>query len=242
MPRKRKIILLTYAITALAVVAFLVIQAFRVEESNSIVLLFFPAYGSGLFLLLAWLETIFFLVVFFRSFRELRGLLLPMLLASSLAPAYMTFLWIEQRPVVVPPPGQIPVPEAQYTRDRVAVKNEFTVHHLSKFQVENRIDTVYSVQTDTLIYSKDRTQFFALLAIDAGIKNQHQIMNSYIVGRNEPEGWSLQQPKGNICLTHFDSRRAMRKYLMAYFYERYSINDSDPDKPSIWTDAYIFPD
>ena len=243
MDRRRKLIFVTYAITAFAVLVYFVVKALDVPESASIGLLFFPIWVVGTFLLLACIETLVFLLIFLKSFRELRGLLLPMLGLSSLAPigiCIMLFLTREPE-VVVPPPGTLPVSQAQFTQDKRTVEETFRGEHLDRLIREDRIESLLSVETDTIFYSPDLKQIFAWVAIDAVIEHKRKVVNAYLTGRAMHGRWSLGRPKGNTWYTYFDSRSSMHDELLKYYYARYTINGSDPEKPDIWKDKYIFP-
>ena len=72
-------------------------------------------------------------------------------------------------------------------------------------------------------------------------ENKNWYFTEYRVGSRVGEVWVLARPKGNIWSTQFESPDSIRIQLLQYYYNRYSINGSDPDKPEIWTDSYIFP-
>ncbi len=238
---KKEIILGCYALTAVSVVGFLVYSAFQLDESSSIGLLFFPLYALGLFALFAWAESLLFMLLFAGGFREVRSLLLPVFLVSSVAPLWLLNAWYEQRPAPIPPPGTLPVTQEKYADDKEAISEDFMSAGFAVWSKQHRVDTVYDVRVDTIFYSKDLKQLFAFLFVSAISEKEHLYFNDYRVGSRSGEEWMLTRPKGNIWLTHFDSPDSMRITLLQYFYSSYSINGSDPDKPEIWSDAYIFP-
>lgn len=238
---KKKIILGCYAFTAVAVLAFLVYSAFQLDESSSIGLLFFPLYALGLFALLAWAESLLFMLLFAGSFREVRSLLLPVFIASSIAPVWLLITWFNDRPAPIPAPGQLPVTEAEYAGDKEAIANDFVTKDVGIWSEQMRVDTIYEVRVDTIIYSEDLKRLFAFVVVSVRSENKHWYFTEYRVGSRGGEEWTLSRPKGNIWLTQFESPDSIRIKLLHYFYNGYSINGSDPDKPEIWTDPYIFP-
>lgn len=204
-------------------------------------MLFFPLYALGLFALFAWAESLLFMLLFAGSFREVRSLLLPVFLVSCVAPLWLLNAWYEQRPAPIPPPGILPVTGEKYTGDKEAISDDFMNRDIAVWSKRNRIDTIYDVRVDTIIYSKDLKQLFAFIIVSAMSENKHLYFNDYIGGSRSEEEWTFTRPKGNIWLMQFDSPDSIRITLLQYFYNRYSINGSDPDKPEIWTDAFIFP-
>lgn len=238
---KKKIILGCYSVTAVAVVVYFIYSAFQLDESSSIGLLFFPLYALGLFALFAWAESLLFMLLFAGSFAEVRRLLLPVFLVSTVAPLWLLYAWYEDRPAPIPPPGILPVTEEKYTGDKEAISDDFMNRDFAVWSKQNRIDTVYEVRVDTIIYSKDLKHFFAFVVVSTLSENQHWYFNEYRVGVRSGDAWGLSTPKGNIWSTRFGSPDSIRVALLQYYYNKYSINGSDPDKPEIWTDAYIFP-
>ena len=213
---KRRLIFGTYAITAFAVLVYFVINAWDVPESSSIALLFFPVWVIGTFLLFAWIETLALLLIFIKSFRELRNPLLPMLGLSSLGPIGLgIYLYMTKDPVViVPPPGPMPVSLVQYIEDRRTVEETYKREYLKEIVRLDRIESVFSVDTDTIFYSPDLKQIFAWVCIDGVVERQHKIVNAYVIGRTAGGRWSLGRPKGNVWYTYFDSRASMHSSLL----------------------------
>ncbi len=238
---KKKIILGCYSITAVAVVLYFIYVSFQLEPSQSIWLLFAPLYALGLFALIAWAESLLFMLLFASSFREVRSLLLPVFLVSSVAPAWMLNAWYENRRAPIPPPGTLPVSESMYADDMEAISADIMNRDFGVWSKQHRVDTVYDVRVDTIIYSKDLSHFFAFVVVSTMSENRHWYFNEYRVGRRSGEEWILSRPKGNIWSTRFETPDSIRVMLLQYYYNKYSINGSDPDKPEIWTDAYIFP-
>jgi hypothetical protein len=237
---KRRIILGTYAFTAVCVTVYFIFVAFGLGPSESIALLFFPLYALVVFALLICVESVLFMLVFAGSFSEVRSLLLPVFLITLVVPIALLFQWYGNRPASIPLPGPLPVSEAEYDETKESIAADFNARVLPLWIKHNRADTVFRVLVDTIIYSAQGDQLLSFIVISAESRGQHLYWNNYSAGSRRGVGWVYSSPKGNVWSTQFESPEIIRTEVLEYFYNSYSINSSDPRKPEIWTDAYIF--
>ncbi len=234
---KRALIIRIYGLTAIACAIYTIYLIVTLQDkSNSIGI---PFAFIGLLGLSIFIESILFAIIFFRHIKEIWKTLLPAFLIGGLIPFYFLNNWIENRPVKIPEAGILPVSIEQYELDKKIIISDFKLKDLDSNSITIYREKVLDVKIDTIIYSADKTKFFAIIIAEAKNGVKTQFCSEYRVGRKNNNTWELAKPIGNIWTTCFDSIPELKISLRQYFYKKYSINGSS-HKPEIWTDQYIF--
>jgi hypothetical protein len=239
-PTKLHVILATYIVTGVGVLVYFILVGLRIEESQSIALLFFPLYIWGTAACFVWVESIVFMLLFMRSFSEIRRVVLPMFLLSSLVPVGLSLLWLVRQPADRPFGGTLPVSGTSYELDGMTIQSHFIDEVLPVWVDHHKVDTVYKVMVDTILYSQEGDKLFAFIILSTDGEDGPWYWNDYCAARMGDMGWDFARPQDHVWTTHFDSPDSIRAKVLEYFYKSHSINGSDPDKPEIWNDPHIF--
>jgi len=236
MKKPINIILSVFILTILGGLIYTLYLIKTIDESSTITIPFTFITVTGLSLLF---ECVVFTIIYYRHLSLIWTILLPVFIVTSLIPIYFIHGWYSARPDKIPKAGQLPVSINQYQSDSKLIIENCFKKEIDSNNVDIYQDTIKSVQIDTIFYSLDKTNFFAIIIAIAKDGKKQKYCSNYLVGRWSRNSWKLGTPKGNIWNTCFSSKRIFKNEIRQYYYKKYSINNSS-DRPEIWTDNYIF--
>lgn len=242
MGKLKKTLVWCYAITAIFLLGYFIHVCFTIEESASIGLIFAPIYLFGLFVVLAWMETLVVGLLFFKLAREApKPLLVAFFIAGACMGALLYWLSKPEEHAEIPQPGKLHVETVLYQEhlDTLVGLYTTTTAHVRRYYL-NDVDSLFSVTTDTIIYSPHGDTLLAFVFISGSLEGALRCCNGTMAGIKSNDGWRYFVPSGNTRMTCMNSAKELRTLLLQYYYDRYSINGSDPHKPSIWVDKYLF--
>ena len=231
-----KIIVRVFSFTIIACIIYTVYMASTIDESATIAIPFGFLAVTGIAL---FSECIILSIIFHKQFSTVWKILLPVFIVTSIPQIYFFYSWYSNRPVNVPPAGQLLVSVSQYHKDINLIINDYLQTEIDSNSIDIYQDTIEAVKIDTIFYSLDKSKFFAIIIAIAKDGDSQKFCAKYRVGRRIKNSWQLGSPKGNIWVTCFSAIEIFKKDLRQYYYKRYSINKSS-DRPEIWSDNYIF--
>jgi hypothetical protein len=236
MNKQVAIILGTFFLTVVAGLIYSVYLFRTVQESATLGIPFAFVVLTGLLL---FVESVVFAVLFYKHLATTWPILLPIFLVTSVIPIYFGYHWYSNRPVEIPVPGQLPVSANQYEADNKLIIDDYLQTELDSNSMNRYQDTIQSAFIDTIFYSPDKTQFFAIIISVANDNEKVKYCANYRVGKLASDKWQLGKPKGNVWSACFQSIEQLKLELRHYYYKNYALNKSS-NKPEIWTDNSIF--
>lgn len=242
MGRFKRTLLWCYVITALGLLGHFIYLCFTIESSASIGLLFAPIWLFGLFVILSWVETLIVGILFFKLARMLpKPLLVAFFITGACYGALLYWWGRPEKHAEVPAPAELPVEVALYQEHLDTLARLYTrTSAYVKSYYRNDIDTLYSVTTDTIIYSPNTDTLLAFIFLSGPKEGAEQHCNETMAGIKSADGWRYFVSSGNTWKACMNSAKETRSYLLQQHYDKYSVNGSDPGKPSLWGDEYIF--
>jgi len=236
MKRPTIIILGVFVLTILAGLIYTIYLVKAVPNSATIGI---PFAFIAVTCLALFAECIIFGLLFFKHLSTIWTILLPVFLLTSIIPIYFVYKRHSNRPVEIPLTGRLPVSITKYRADSKLIIDDYLQTELDSNNIDIYRDTIKTALIDTIFYSLDKKNFFAIMISIANDNGKVKYCSKYRVGRLVSGNWQLGKPNGNIWSTCFQSIDNFKYELRQYYYKKYSINKSS-DKPEIWTDNNIF--
>ncbi len=220
MKKPVQFILGTFILTVIVVIVYTGYLFYTVPESSTLGIPFAFIFLTGFAL---FIESIIFAIIFYKYIATTWQILLPVFLLTSIIPIYFSYNWYSNRPVEIPKPGQLPVSIKEYEADCKLVIDDYLQTEVDSNNIDVYKDTIQTAFIDTIIYSFDKTNFFAIIIAAAKDNGKTKYCAKYRVGRLDSDKWQLGEPDGNIWSTCFQSIEIFKAELREYYYKSYSI-------------------
>lgn len=242
MTRVKRLLLYSYSLTALLLFAYFIYLCITVDDSSSIGLLFVPAVLLVLFLAIAWIETLMVGLVFHRVASKAPKILIMAFFMFGITLGYV--LHIKLQPEVepwIPRAGRLPVDSTTYKiHQDTLVGLYMTTKEFRNRQFRNDLDSQVEISTDTILYSQGGDTLLAFVLLSGSLKGSARCCSATLAGVRSGHAWTYFVPHGGHSKSCSASHAECRVQLLKFYYRRYSINGSDPDKPDLWKDPYLF--
>lgn len=242
MVRVKRLLLYLYSLTAMLLLAYFIHLCITVDESSSIGLLFAPAILLVLFLAIAWIETLLVGLVFYRVASKVPKILVLAFFMFGITLGSVLYIKLqpEEQPRI-PLAGQLPVDPTTYQnhQDTLAGLYMTTKEFLNR-EFRNDLYSVIEVSTDTILYSQGGDTLLAFVFLSGSLKGSPRCCNATMTGVRSGRNWTYFVPRGGGWSSCSASCAERHEQLLQAYFSKYSINGSDPSKPDLWLDPYLF--